>query len=141
MNFKRLSIKDIILIQPLQFEDKRGSFSETYRQDKLNNFLKKKVIFCQENKSFSYKNVFRGLHYQTPPFSQSKLISVNQGVILDIVVDIRKNSPTFRKCLTITLDDKHNNKLFIPRGFAHGFFVKSKSALVTYQVDNFYSKD
>ena len=141
MNFKRLSISDIILMEPQKHKDKRGYFLETYRQDELNNFLKKKINFCQENKSFSYKNVFRGLHYQTPPFSQSKLISVSKGEIIDVVVDIRKNSPTYAKSLTINLNHKDNNKLFIPRGFAHGFFVKSKYALVSYQVDNFYSKE
>ena len=140
MNFKRLSISDIILIEPHKYKDKRGYFLETYRQDELNNFLKKKINFCQENKSFSYKNVFRGLHYQIPPFSQSKLISVSKGEIIDIVVDIRKNSPTYGKCLTIILDDNTNNELFIPRGFAHGFFVKSEYAVVSYKVDNFYSK-
>ena len=76
MNFKRLSISDVILIEPQKYKDKRGYFLETYRQDELNNFLKKKINFCQENKSFSYKNVFRGLHYQIPPFSQSKLILI-----------------------------------------------------------------
>lgn len=140
MNFKRLSISDIILIEPLKYKDNRGFFSETYRQDKLDDFLNNKIVFCQENVSFSHQNVFRGLHYQAPPFSQSKLISVNFGVIIDIVVDIRKNSPTFGECITVTLDEKNNQKLFIPRGFAHGFLVKSKSALITYQVDNFFSK-
>lgn len=140
MKFKRLLIKDVVLIETEKYEDERGYFSETYRQDELSNFLKKKIIFCQENKSFSYKNVFRGLHYQIPPNSQSKLISVIKGEIMDIVVDIRKNSPTYGKCLTIILNDNSNNELFVPRGFAHGFFVKSEYAVVSYKVDNFYSK-
>ena len=87
-------------------KDKRGYFLETYRQDELNNFPKNEINFCQENKSFSYKNVFRGLHYQTPPFSQSKLISISKGEIMDVVVDIRKNSPTYEKCITIIKNEK-----------------------------------
>ena len=140
MNFKKLSLKEVILIEPKKFKDNRGYFSETYRQDKLNLFLKKKINFCQENKSFSFKNVFRGLHYQIPPYSQSKLISVLNGAIMDVVVDVRINSPTFRKSLIVHLDDINNNQLFVPRGFAHGFLVTSESVTISYKVDNFYSK-
>ena len=141
MNFKRLEIEDIILIDPAKIKDDRGYFSETYREDKLNLFLKNKINFCQENKSLSHKNVFRGLHYQIPPFAQSKLISVLNGSIIDIVIDIRKNSPTFGKNVIVFLDDRNNYQLFIPRGFAHGFLVTSESTTISYKVDNYYSKD
>ena len=141
MNFKNLKLQGVILIESIQFEDDRGYFSETYRQDKLDKFFKNKIRFCQENKSFSVKNVFRGLHYQMSPFAQSKLISVISGSVIDIVLDIRKNSPTFGKSLTIHLNDTNNDQLFIPRGFAHGFLVTSESAIISYKVDNFYSKE
>jgi dTDP-4-dehydrorhamnose 3,5-epimerase len=141
MRFVRLKFKDVILIKPLNFNDKRGYFSEVYRKDKLDYFLKKKINFCQENKSFSNKNVFRGLHYQKPPFAQSKLVTVLSGSIIDIILDIRINSPNFGKTLIIELDGKNNNQLFIPRGFAHGFVTLSDSAEISYKVDNFYSKE
>ena len=141
MNFSRLKLEGVILVQSSHFEDDRGYFSETYRQDKLDNFFKNKIIFCQENKSFSHKNVFRGLHYQMPPFAQSKLISVLSGSVSDVVLDIRKNSPTFGKSLIIHLDCINNKQLFVPRGLAHGFLVTSESAIISYKVDNFYSKE
>ena len=141
MNFKKLKLEGVILVESIKFEDDRGYFSETYRQDKFDIFFKKKIKFCQENKSFSLKNVLRGLHYQIPPFAQSKLISVLSGSVIDIVLDIRKNSPTFGKSLTIHLDDTNSDQLFVPPGFAHGFLVTSESAIISYKVDNFYSKE
>ncbi len=140
MKFKRLKFKEVVLIEPLSYKDKRGYFSETYRKDKLDEFLGKKINFCQENKSLSNKNVFRGLHYQIPPFAQSKLVTVLSGSVIDIILDIRKNSPTFGKSLFIKLDDTNNNQLFVPRGFAHGFIALRDSTIISYKVDNLYSK-
>ena len=112
MNFKKLKLEGVILVESIKFEDDRGYFSETYRQDKFDIFFKNKIRFCQENNSFSLKNVLRGLHYQIPPFAQSKLISVLSGSVIDIVLDIRKNSPTFGKSLTIHLDDTNSCLLY-----------------------------
>ena len=102
--------------------------------------LPNKINFIQENQSLSKKNVFRGFHFQINPFSQSKLISVYKGKILDVIVDIRSNSKYFGKFLKIYLDSKNNNSLFIPKGFAHGFFALSEGTVVNYKVDNYYSK-
>lgn len=141
MNFKKLSIEDIILIEPKVYQDERGYFCEVYRQDKLEDFIGQKLKFCQSNESRSYKNVFRGMHYQLPPYAQSKLISVKEGEILDIILDIREGSPTFLKSISIKLSAKNRKRLYIPRGFAHGFLVLSDYATITYKVDSYYSKE
>ncbi len=141
MNFKKLSIEDIILIDPKLYQDERGYFCEVYRQDKLEDFIGQKLHFCQGNESRSYKNVFRGMHYQLPPYAQSKLISVKEGEILDIILDIREGSPTFLKSISVKLSAKNNKRLFIPRGFAHGFLVLSDFATISYKVDSYYSKE
>ncbi|MBI4650919.1 dTDP-4-dehydrorhamnose 3,5-epimerase [Candidatus Desantisbacteria bacterium] len=101
----------------------------------------KKIDFIQENESKSSHGVLRGLHFQIPPFAQSKLIRVIKGKILDVSVDIRKGSPTFLKILKIELDENTKRQLFIPKGFAHGFLVLSKECIVNYKVDNYYSKE
>ena len=140
MKFKRLSIKDIIEITPNNIIDNRGYFSETYRKDLLDNFIGKKINFCQENKSKSVKNVFRGLHYQLPPNDQTKLLSVIEGKIIDVVVDLRVYSKTFKNFLCVEISSENKKQLFIPTGFAHGFLVLSDSAIISYKVDSFYSK-
>ena len=141
MKFSRAEIPDIIIIEPIVFLDERGYFFESYRQDKLNEFLGFNVNFCQENESKSSYGVLRGLHYQEPPFEQSKLVRVIQGSILDVAVDIRKDSPTFGKHLSLELNDQNKKQLFIPRGFAHGFVVLSETAIFSYKVDNYYNKN
>ena len=141
MIFKRLNIKDVIEITPNIHEDIRGFFYESYRKDMLENFIKKKINFCQENQSKSKKSVFRGLHYQLPPFEQSKLVSVIKGSIIDVVVDIRKNSLTFLKNIQIELSEENKKQLFIPKGFAHGFYIKSEEAIISYKVDSYYKKN
>ena len=139
MNFCRTDIDDVILIEPTVFGDDRGYFVETFRKDKFEEFLGYSVDFCQDNESKSKKGVLRGLHYQLPPFAQSKLVRVVSGSILDIAVDIRVGSPTFGKHVAVRLDDKDKKQLFIPRGFAHGFVVLSDEAVFAYKVDNFYA--
>lgn len=139
MKFERLAIPDIVLCTPQILKDERGYFFESFRKDLLENFLGFSINFCQENESYSKKGVFRGLHYQVPPLAQSKFISVLAGEILDFVVDIRKKSPTFGKSLQIILSSENKKRLFIPKGFAHGFLVLSKNAIIKYMVDNFYS--
>lgn len=138
MNFSRLSIPDIVLCEPNIFEDNRGYFCETFREDMLEDFLGQKINFCQENESKSRYGVLRGLHYQLPPFAQTKLVRVIHGSVLDVAVDIRMDSPTFGKHISIELSAKNKKQLFIPRGFAHGFVVLSEEAIFTYKVDNHY---
>ena len=138
MNFTRLEIPDVILCEPKILSDERGHFSETFRQDKLNEFLGYSVNFCQENESKSSYGVLRGLHYQTSPYAQTKLVRVLQGTVLDVSVDLRKDSPTFGKHIAIELSEENKKQILIPRGFAHGFIVLSNEAILGYKVDNYY---
>ena len=139
MNFTSLSLKDIVLIEPICHGDKRGYFLETFRLDLLEKFLGRKVDFVQDNESKSSKGVLRGLHYQLPPYSQSKLVRVIEGKVLDVVVDLRRDSKTFGDHLSIELSGENKNLLFIPPGFGHGYIVLSDYAIFTYKVDNYYS--
>ena len=141
MKFSRSYISDVIIIEPQIFSDERGYFFESYKQNELNEFLGYDVNFCQDNESKSTYGVLRGLHYQEPPFAQAKLVRVIQGSILDVAVDIRKNSPTFGKHVSIELNDKNKKQLFIPRGFAHGFVVLSETVIFSYKVDNYYNRE
>ena len=138
MNFTRLEIPDVILCEPKTLSDERGYFSETFREDKLEKFLGFPVNFCQENESKSSYGVLRGLHYQIAPYAQSKLVRVLQGAVLDVSVDLRKDSPTFGKHIFIELSEENKKQIFIPKGFAHGFIVLSKEAVLAYKVDNYY---
>jgi dTDP-4-dehydrorhamnose 3,5-epimerase len=138
MNFTRLEIPDVILCEPKTLSDDRGYFSETFREDKLEKFLGFPVNFCQENESKSTFGVLRGLHYQIAPHAQTKLVRVLQGAVLDVSVDLRKDSPTFGKHIAIELSEENKKQIFIPRGFAHGFVVLSKEAVLAYKVDNYY---
>lgn len=140
MNFSRAEIPDIIIIEPNVFKDERGYFFESFKQNELNEFLGYEIKFCQDNESKSNYGVLRGLHFQEPPFAQAKLVRVIQGSVLDVAVDIRKESPTFGKYIAIELNDRNKKQLFIPRGFAHGFVVLSENAIFTYKVDNYYNK-
>lgn len=139
MRFLRQVIPDVVVIEVDFNGDDRGYFAETFRQDLLNDFLGYEVNFIQDNESMSSKGVLRGLHYQIPPFAQSKLVRVTQGEVLDIAVDIRKGSPTYGKHVAVNLSSENNKQIFIPQGFAHGFLVKSESATFVYKVDNYYS--
>ena len=139
MQFIRTELPEVVIIEPMVHEDERGYFIETYREDKLSEFIGKKINFCQDNESKSNFGVLRGLHYQTPPFAQSKLVRVLSGEVLDAVVDIRKSSPNFGKYITIKLSSENKKQMFIPKGFAHGFLVLSDVAIFSYKVDNYYS--
>ena len=141
MKFSRCKIEDVVLIEPKVFGDERGYFVETYREDKLEEFLGFKIDFCQDNESKSNRGVLRGLHYQLPPFTQSKLVRVVRGKVLDVAVDIRVGSPTFRKYVAVELSGENKRQLFIPRGFAHGFLVLEDDTIFTYKVDNYYAPD
>lgn len=133
------TISDLILIEPTIHVDERGYFLETYRQDYLAKIIGEDFICVQENVSKSSKGVLRGMHYQLPPFSQSKLIRVIEGKILDVAIDIRKSSKTFGQHIALELSAENNSQLFVPRGFAHGFVALAESATIVYKVDNFYA--
>ena len=140
MNFTRLEIPDVILCEPITISDERGYFSETFREDKLEKFLRFPINFCQENQSKSSFGVLRGLHYQLAPYAQTKLVRVLQGGVLDVSVDLRKDSPTFGKHVAIELSEENKKQILIPKGFAHGFIVLTKEAVLAYKVDNYYHK-
>lgn len=139
MKFTRTSIPDIILCEPKVFGDARGYIFESFREDLLEDFLGYKIGFCQDNESMSSKGVLRGLHYQLPPFSQTKLVRVIQGAVLDVAVDIRKGSPYFGQHVIMELSADNKKQLLVPRGFAHGFVVLSETAVFSYKVDNYYN--
>ena len=139
MNFIRTNIPDVIIIEPLVHGDDRGYFVETFRADKLEAFLGFKLNFGQDNESKSSKGVLRGLHYQLPPHAQSKLVRVIQGRVLDVAVDIRRNSPTFGQHVAVELSADNKKQLLVPRGFAHGFVVLEDDTIFAYKVDNYYS--
>ncbi len=138
--FKKLKIPEVILIEPKVFKDKRGFFMETYKITDFANFGIKEN-FVQENHSFSFKGILRGLHYQHPPFAQGKLVRVVKGEIFDVAVDIRKGSPTYGKWVAEILSEENKKALYIPVGFAHGFCVLSEVAEVIYKVTNLYSPE
>jgi dTDP-4-dehydrorhamnose 3,5-epimerase len=139
MKFKKAYIPGLIICEPKKIVDERGFFIESFRKDLFESFLGRNIDFCQENISESKLGVLRGLHFQKEPHAQSKLISVINGKILDVSVDIRTNSKYYGKSYSIVLDDTNNKQLFVPKGFAHGFLVLSKTAKVSYKVDNYYN--
>lgn len=139
MTLETTPIPDLVIITPSLFEDDRGYFMESYNQQKLSE-AGISINFVQDNQSFSKRGTLRGLHYQNPPFAQTKLVRVLQGEIVDVAVDIRKNSPTYGKCFAIKLSAKNQKQLLIPKGFAHGFSVLSETAVVLYKCDQFYNK-
>ncbi|MDQ1330422.1 MAG: dTDP-4-dehydrorhamnose 3,5-epimerase [Thermodesulfobacteriota bacterium] len=134
---KTLSIPDVILIEPKIFQDNRGCFFEIFRESEFNN-ANLPVRFPQCNFSFSKKNVIRGLHYQKHPKTQGKIITVLKGRIWDVAVDIRRNSPTYLKWLSLELDDANRFMLYIPPGFAHGFLALSEDVHLIYKCTNEY---
>ena len=139
MTFTRTAIPDVVIIEPKVHGDSRGYFVETFVSNKLDEFLGYKINFCQDNESKSSKGVLRGLHYQLPPHAQTKLVRVISGRVLDVAVDIRKNSPTFGKYVAVELSGENKKQLLIPRGFAHGFVVLEDDTVFAYKVDNYYS--
>jgi dTDP-4-dehydrorhamnose 3,5-epimerase len=139
LKFIPQSIQDVILIEPSPHEDTRGYFMEAFRQDLFEEAIGYSVNFIQENESKSSKGVLRGLHYQLAPYSQAKLVRVVGGRILDVAVDIRRDSTTFGQHVVVELSEKNKRQLFVPRGFAHGFLVLSEDATLIYKVDNYYS--
>ena len=137
MKINKTFIKDLLILEPQLFKDERGFFYESYNKNNLDKIIN--IVFVQDNESKSNKGVIRGLHFQKPPFEQTKLVRCVSGKILDIVVDIRKNSKTYGKSFSVELSSENNKQLFVPKGFAHGFQVISDEAIVNYKVDNFYN--
>jgi len=140
MNIIESPLADVFILEPKVWGDDRGYFFESYREDLLTKAVRK-FHWVQDNESKSSKGVLRGLHYQLPPFAQSKLVRVIHGTVLDVAVDIRKGSPNFGKHFAIELSEENKKQLLIPRGFAHGFLVLSETAIFSYKVDNYYSKE
>ena len=138
MNVVKTDIPDLVIIEPKVFEDDHGYFFESYHEGKL---IQQgiKTTFIQDNQSKSSYGVIRGLHYQLDPHAQTKLVRVLEGVIYDVVVDVRKGSPTFGKWFGIELSGLNKKQLYVPQGFAHGFSVLSETAVVFYKCDNLYN--
>ena len=140
MNVENTPIEDLLVITPKAFEDDRGYFFESYSEASFaKNGIDKK--FIQDNQSFSKYGVIRGLHFQKAPYAQTKLVRVLQGEILDVAVDIRKDSKTYGHHFSIVLSSENKKQLLVPKGFAHGFSVLSETAMVSYKVDEVYNKE
>lgn len=137
MKYIQTEIAGLWIIEPKVLSDSRGYFMESFKQEVFNQNVGK-VDFIQENESGSSRGVLRGLHYQLAPYSQAKLVRVIEGTVLDVVVDLRKGSPTFGKYMAVELSGQNKRQFYIPQGFAHGFHVLSERAVFTYKVDNPY---
>ena len=140
MKFIQTYIPDLVIIEPKVFRDKRGYFIESYNHKNFREVMGE-IYFSQDNESKSSKGVLRGLHFQKPPHEQAKLVRCVEGKVLDVAVDLRKKSKTFGKHFSVVLSGVNKRQLFVPRGFAHGFLVLSKTAIFSYKVDNTYSQD
>jgi dTDP-4-dehydrorhamnose 3,5-epimerase len=140
MYIEQTFIKDLVILTPKIFEDERGYFFEAYNQAK---FHENGIMyqFVQDNQSFSVRGVIRGLHLQINPFAQAKLVRVLQGEILDVAVDLRKDSATYGHHVSVVLSSENKKQLMVPHGFAHGFSVLSETASVLYKVDQVYNKE
>lgn len=141
MTFIKTEIKDVWIIEPKVFEDDRGYFFESFNEKIFKNETSTDIHFVQDNQSKSNKGVLRGLHYQTKEHSQAKLVRVLQGSVQDVAVDIRPNSPTYGKHISVILSAENKKQFFVPRGFAHGFLVLEDNTIFAYKCDNFYNKE
>ena len=142
MEIIQTEIKDVFIIEPRVFKDARGYFFESFSQrefdEKVTPILGHNIRFVQDNESMSSYGVMRGLHFQRPPYTQSKLVRCVRGAVLDVAVDIRKGSPTYGKHVALELTEEKHRQFFVPRGFAHGFAVLSEAAVFQYKCDEFY---
>lgn len=138
MNVIKTNIEGVVIIEPRLFKDERGYFFESYNRKEFNEKVRP-INFIQDNESMSSYGVMRGLHFQRPPFTQSKLVRCVKGAVLDVAVDIRKGSPTYGRHVAVELTEDNHRQFFIPRGFAHGFSVLSETAVFQYKCDNFYA--
>ena len=140
MDVIKTEIEGVVIIEPRIFKDDRGYFYESFSQREFEEKVCK-TIFVQDNQSKSSYGVLRGLHFQKPPYCQSKLVRCIKGAVLDVAVDIRKGSPTFGKYVAVELSEDNHRQFFVPRGFAHGFAVLTDEAVFQYKCDNFYNKE
>lgn len=140
MNFIKTEIEGVYIIEPFVHKDKRGYFVETYKQCEFDNNIRQ-IHFLQENENKSVYGVLRGLHFQKPPYSQSKLARVILGSVLDVAVDIRKGSPTYGKYVSVELSSDNHRQLFLPKGMAHAMLCLSPTCIFSYKVDNFYNPE
>ena len=138
MEVIKTDIEGLVIIEPKVFKDARGYFFESFSQREFEEKVRK-VSFVQDNESMSSYGVMRGLHFQRPPYTQSKLVRCVKGRVLDVAVDIRKGSPTYGKHVAVELSEDNHRQFFVPRGFAHGFAVLSDVAIFQYKCDNFYA--
>jgi len=138
MEVQFFDIEGLALLQSKKFEDERGYFFESFNQKQFNAAIGKEILFVQDNVSISKKNVIRGIHLQLPPSAQGKLVRVIRGKALDVAVDIRKNSPTYGKHVSIELSEENGRFFWIPEGFAHGFCALEENTIFTYKCTNFY---
>ena len=140
MDIIKTTIEGVVIIKPQIFKDSRGYFFESFSQREFEKKVRK-VNFVQDNESMSTYGVMRGLHFQRPPFTQSKLVRCVKGKVLDVAVDIRKGSPTYGQHVAVELSEENHRQFFVPRGFAHGFAVLSETAIFQYKCDNFYAPE
>ena len=140
MEVIQTAIEGLVIIEPKIFKDARGYFFESFSQREFDEKVRK-INFVQDNESMSGYGVMRGLHFQRPPFTQSKLVRCVKGRVLDVAVDIRKESPTYGRHVAVELSEENHRQFFVPRGFAHGFAVLSKTAVFQYKCDNFYTPE
>ena len=138
MEVIKTAIEGVVIIEPRVFKDARGYFFESFSQREFEEKVRK-INFVQDNESMSSYGVMRGLHFQCPPFTQSKLVRCVKGAVLDVAVDIRKCSPTYGQHVAVELTEDNHRQFFVPRGFAHGFAVLSETAVFQYKCDNFYA--
>ena len=138
MEIKKTEFEGLIIIEPSVYKDERGSFFESYSIDLITKGVRKN--FVQDNQSISKKDVLRGLHFQSPPFAQAKLVRVTNGSVLDVALDIRKDSKTFGKAFSCVLSKENNKMIFIPEGFAHGFLSLEDDTVFLYKCSNLYYK-
>ena len=140
MIIRETKLSGCIVLEPRVFNDERGYFFESFNQNTFNDLIGENITFIQDNESFSSKGVLRGLHYQLGEHAQAKLVRVIKGSVLDVAVDVRKDSSTFGQYVAVELTEENKKQLFVPRGFAHGFIVLSDTAIFSYKCDNFYTK-
>ena len=140
MNIIKTEIEGLVIVEPRIFRDDRGYFYESFSQREFEENVCR-TTFVQDNQSMSSYGVVRGLHFQKPPYCQSKLVRCIKGAVLDVAVDIRKGSPTFGKYVAVELTEDNHRQFFVPRGFAHGFAVLSEVAVFQYKCDNYYNKE
>ena len=141
MEYERTNIEGVWIVTPRVFDDARGYFMETYRKEEFDAHVGREVNFVQDNESRSTRGVLRGLHYQRGAAAQAKLVRVVKGHVVDVAVDLRRDSPTLGRFVMVELSGENRRQLFVPRGFAHGFQVLSNEAVFAYKVDNLYCKE